>query len=142
MEAAAVKFEYIDHTADVGFRLQANSPSYAFVAAAEGMFDIMLSRRMVQECHSWEISVEATGWEELLVAFLEELLYRYEMHGEVPHSVCMRNLTETTLSAASRGEFFDADRHEPTIQIKAVTYHQLRASPTESGFEISVIFDI
>lgn len=138
----AAEVEYIDHTADVGIRVRADTATDAFAAAAESMFDIMLNREAVSEAHTWQVSADAEGWEDLLVAFLEELLYRYEMQREVPRHVHIHDLTPQHITAQTRGDYLDPARHEPDVQIKAVTYHQLRAAERDGRFEVSVIFDI
>lgn len=132
----------IDHTADVGIRVSAPSASEAFVAAAGGMMDIMVDRTHVAERETWSVEVEATAWDDLLVAWLEELLYRYEMAQLIPKRIELRDLSPDRLAAELHGERLDPERHDTGVQIKAVTYHQLRAEETEGGFEIQVIFDI
>ena len=133
---------HIDHTADVGIRVSAPSAAEAFVAAAEGMVDIMVDRTEVAERETWSIELEATAWDDLLVAWLEELLYRYETERLIPKRIELGRLSPDRLAGELHGEHLDPQRHDTGVQIKAVTYHQLRAEETEAGFEIQVIFDI
>ncbi len=135
--------EHIDHTADVGIRVLAATPEAAFIAAAEAMLDmIVVNRDAIAEAQSRQVGVEADGWEELLVAWLEELLYELEVEHLVPSSIVIRELSSDRLHAELRGESFDPDQHESGIQIKAVTYHQLVAEERDQGFQVQVIFDI
>jgi SHS2 domain-containing protein len=132
----------VDHTADVGLQVRASSPAEAFKAVGEAMFDIMLHREEVDERETWRISVAATDWEDLLVRWLEELLYRYEIDGLVVRRCFIREIVPDHLNADAVGEHLDTGKHQPKIQIKAVTYHQLKAQQASDGFEIQVIFDI
>ena len=140
--ATGAHVEALDHTADVGLVVRADAPDVAFAAVAEAMVDIMVNREQVEEAESWQVEVEADGWEDLLVTWLEEVLYRFEMDGLVPHSCHVDAISPTHLLATLCGEHLDRDKHEMGVQIKAVTYHQLRAEETGEGFEIRVILDI
>lgn len=136
------RVEVLDHTADIGLRVTAAAPAEVFTAAAEAMADIIVSRVEIGERSSWEIEVSATGWPDLLVAWLEEVLYRYEVEGLTPVRVEIEDLDSQHLRATLHGDVVDPERDEPGVQIKAVTYHQLVARETADGFEIQVIFDI
>jgi SHS2 domain-containing protein len=135
--------EQIDHTADIGLRVRAATPAEAFELVAGGMFDFIVTNRDTVELElDEELQVEADGWEDLLVAWLEELLYRFETDRFVPKVIAIRQIEHDLLVADLQGGTFDAARHETGVQIKAVTYHQLRAELTADGFQIQVIFDI
>ena len=136
------QIEFLDHTADIGVRVRAATPTQAFVATAEAMFDFMVERGQVSAIHRWPVQVEANGWEDLLVTWLEELLYLYEMERIVPSAIQVMEITSTRLTAEMEGEYLDPARHETKIQIKAVTYHQLLAESSADGFIVQVLFDI
>jgi SHS2 domain-containing protein len=134
--------ELIEHTADIGLRVTAPTPEAAFVATAEGMFDIMVSREEVQPRRTVSVEAAAEAYDTLLVAWLEELLYHYEVDRFIPREIRLPELTPQHIRAELIGDLLDPAIHEPGVQIKAVTYHQLRAEKTGQGFEIQVIFDI
>ena len=139
---SSARVELLDHTADVGVRVHADSPAAAFAAVAEAMFDVMVDRDQIEEVRTWEVRVEAEGWEDLLVVWLEELLYRYEMDLLVAHRCHIVELSPTRLLATLHGDRLDRPKHDIGVQIKAVTYHQLVAEEAEEGFVTQVIFDI
>lgn len=134
--------ERIGHTADVGLRVKAASAPDAFVAVAQGMFEILLSRRDAAETEEWAIHVTADDWQDLLVAWLEELLYRFEMEEMVPASFEIKRLDPEQLEARIRGERLDPDRHEVGTQIRAVTSNHIYARQMSAGFEVQIVFDI
>lgn len=137
-----VRIETMDHTADVGLRVRAATPREAFVAVAQGMFDVMVDRARVPSRLVRDIRVNAEGWPDLVIAWLEELLYLYETERVVPHHIEIVELTPAYLSARLHGDTLHPGRDEPGVQIKAVTYHRLQAEETRDGFEIQVVFDI
>ncbi|MBV9282024.1 MAG: archease, partial [Chloroflexi bacterium] len=100
--ATGAHVEALDHTADVGLVVRADAPDVAFAAVAEAMVDIMVNREQVEEAESWQVEVEADGWEDLLVTWLEEVLYRFELEGLVPHSCHVDEISPTHRLATLR----------------------------------------
>jgi SHS2 domain-containing protein len=136
------RIEPIEHTADIGLRVWADTPADAFAAIAGAMFDAMVNREHIPPRERWSIRVIADGWEDLLVAWLEELLYLYETERAIPEACHITDIAPDHLEAELLGDYLDPTRDEQRVQIKAVTYHQLRAEETEEGFFVQVIFDI
>jgi SHS2 domain-containing protein len=138
---------FIDHTADIGLDIVAPNPEAAFIAAAEGMFEIMVNWRTtpalrVSATRSQPVEARADGWQDLLVTWLEELLFLFETERLVPKTIDLADISSNHVRAIVHNDVLDASMHNGTRQIKAVTYHQLRAEATPRGFEIRVIFDI
>jgi SHS2 domain-containing protein len=134
--------ELIDHTADIGLRIKAVTPAAAFAALTEGMFGIMVKRETITTTHLWRESVQGRDWEDLLVRWLEELLFRYESEGLAVRECHVRSIDPTHVEAELKGCPIDPSVQEMGVQIKAVTYHQLAAHETDDGFVAQVIFDI
>ena len=78
-------------TADIGLRAFAASPSRLISEATIGMQDILLSEmaqislnKHVRHTSQWQISSPVTDgvkhWDLLLIQWLEEVLYRSEIH--------------------------------------------------------------
>ncbi len=86
-----------------------------------------------------ELRIEAEGPDTLLLRWLQELLYIYEVEGLVPREVEFSSVEHTSLLAVVTWK--PAER-TPVLDIKGVTYHGLEARPTEDGWRGQVIFDI
>ncbi|MDD5428905.1 MAG: archease, partial [Candidatus Omnitrophica bacterium] len=71
------RYEQFEHTADIGIRVFGKDLKELFENAALGMFDLIADLGGIKT--SIEETVEADGdtSEELLVAWLDELLYRF-----------------------------------------------------------------
>jgi SHS2 domain-containing protein len=135
--------EQIEHTADIGIRVRASSPEEAFEAAALGMFDIVApSRRIADASERSEVRLTGDGWADLLVKWLEELLFIYEIDGLVPIRAEVDRIGPHGLEAHVSWHCFNPAPDQRGVEIKAVTYHMLKAGPTADGFEAQVIFDI
>lgn len=135
------RFEVIDTTADVGIVAHGESMAEAFAAAAEGMFSLISDLDGVQEALSRTISLEADDLEELLVAWLSELLFIFDVENLLfrRFEVEVQGLR---LRAVAFGEEVDRARHHVYIGIKAVTYHLLEVAPEDGGWRARAIFDI
>ena len=135
------KYRILEHTADVGIEAKGETLKEAFENAASGMLSIMIDPEKVGEKESYSLQVKGKDEKELLVAFLSELLYKYEVNDFLPKRVDISLLTDKDLKAEVYGEKIDLKRHIIDTQIKAVTYHQLKIKKNKD-WRIKVIFDI
>jgi SHS2 domain-containing protein len=136
------KFEFIEHTADLGFRAYAVSIEELFVHAAEAFFEAILSTESVEERINRSIEVEAGALDELMVNWLNEFLYLYDTERLVFRRFQIKPIRQNRLEANAWGEIMDPARHEIKSGIKAVTYHKLYVREREGVWETQVIFDI
>ena len=139
-------FEEVDHTADLGLRVRAESLEGLLRQAALGLASLLTDPAAVGSSERATIEVRGIDLEELLVAWLNELLYRFESKRLVltafPELHIERGGEGYRLLAAGTGGRWDPQHHPPGAPIKAATYHGLKIVPaTDGGFEITLIFD-
>jgi len=134
-----VRYEEIDHTADVGIRAYGQTVDELFANAAEGMFSLIADLTKVKPVGEVEVRLEAEDLSTLLLRWLSELLYLHETQRLVFSSFEV-HVVGTTLDGRARGEAIDKARHELKLAIKAVTRHGLTVDPKKGIAE--VIFDI
>jgi SHS2 domain-containing protein len=144
----SVPWTLIEHTADVGLELRAATLDDLFVDAAAGLFDVVTDVTRIETRDEVTFDVTADAADFLLVAWLEELLYRFDTAGEL----FIRGEAHVTgdggdghawsLHAHMRGERFDPERHPLKVQVKAITYHGLELAQDEHGWRARVIFDL
>ena len=135
----------VEHTADVGIEVRAATLEALFVDAAAGFCDAITEVARIGAGEGRSFEVEAPGLDLLLVAWLEELLFRFETTGMLyarGEASVEGKGDSWSLRAHMRGERFDAARHPLKVQIKAVTYHALEVARDEHGWRARVIFDI
>ena len=87
-------------------------------------------------------SLKAGNPEDLLVAWLEEILYFFTVKRIGFHDLKIASLTSTTLCGTGIGGKINIKRHRVDREIKAVTYHDLKINETKNGFRTRIIFDI
>jgi SHS2 domain-containing protein len=135
-------YEFLDHTGDIGIRVWANGVQKLFQEAALALFDIITDLDRVEAHLKREISVQGAGQEELMVAWLSELLYLHEVEELLFCDFVITELDERKVKAWAKGERFHAGRHLIKTAIKAVTYHQLEIKEHDGRWHAQIIFDI
>ena len=136
------RYKFIDHTADIGIIAFGKDLPETFANAAYAMFDILTDVSKVNGKDSFELQVSAQNQEELLVTWLDELLFRYETERIVCDRFVINNLVDKSLNATVFYEKIDREKHEIITEIKNVTYHQLNIKKVRSGWSAQVIFDL
>ena len=136
------RYRLLDHTADVGIIAFGRDLAVSFGNAAYAMFDILTDVGKIKELDKFDLQVSADNIEELLVAWLDELLYQYETERLICRRFVIDDMNDKSLHANVFGEKVDPARHEIKAEIKSVTYHQLKVENTDDGWEVQVIFDV
>jgi len=135
------EFDILDHTADVGIIAYGASLNQAFANAARGLFSLITDLDDVKEALSRDIEVTAPDQESLLVAWLNELIYRFDVENILFNRFDVTQLDSTRLKARTYGEKVDSSRHKLKTGVKATTYHMLKVEKT-NGYQVQVLFDI
>ena len=134
--------EQIEHTSDVGLRVWAEDMAGLLAEATEGMLELMLDREGVAPRREREISAEGADDEALLVAWLEEVLFVFEVGKMALAAVEVDAAENGAAGGRLLGEDFDPGRHEVRSVIKAVTWHNLEVKKSDAGYEVTVILDV
>jgi SHS2 domain-containing protein len=138
------RIETFDHTADVGLRIQGDDLDDLFRTAAQGVFDYIVVNRdevRVRETESLVLSAEQPV--DLLVAWLNELIYRSETQHRLYTQFSARVSDDgKSLEAEIGGEPIDRERHVLDHEVKAVTHHALELKRDGQGWAAELILDI
>jgi SHS2 domain-containing protein len=127
----------VEHTADWGLEVWAPDLPELMEEAARGLFELMgVVVSEESRCHR-QLEIGADDREQLLVSFLEELLFIAESE-DLAFDGFLLNLVGTNLLARLEGGFIVSR----TKEVKAVTYHKLEISETKRGLKTSIIFDV
>jgi len=137
--ALPVRYEEIEHTADVGIRAYGSTLNELFANAAEGMFSLIADLDSVKPVGEIEVRLAAEDIPTLKLRWLSELLYIHETQRLLLAAFDVQ-VDGTSLRGRARGEAIDKKRHELKLVIKAVTRHRLSVDPQKGIAE--VIFDI
>src|SRR2546430_11162075 len=123
-----VRYEEIEHTADVGIRAYGSTLDELFANAAEGMFSLVADLGSVKAVGEIEVRLEAEDLPTLLLRWLSELLYIHETQ-RLPFASFEVPVDGTSLRGRGPGETIDKNRHELRPATKAGTRKQFAAEP-------------
>ena len=114
----------------------------AFVNAARGLLYVIVEGEDVRPERERIVAVHASDTDQLLVRWLSEVLFLVDAERFVPVDFDLLEFSETYLRARLRGEQYDEGRHESKIDVKAITYHQLKIEEHEGRSSVTVFVDI
>ena len=142
--AVGAGFEITEHTADLGLRVWAASQPALFEQAALALSSLLCDPAAVEPRETFTVVAEAPAGapDALLVAWLNELLYRVETDRIVFSRFTVDGLTRRHVSARAQGEPIDQTRHHPRLTVKAATYHDLSVRQHEGRWEATVLLDV
>jgi len=131
-------YTVIDHTADIGIRITGVDIKNLFLEAG---------RAMVAEIGADTTSVEKNiiidfigyDYEDLLVVFLNGLLYEIQTRNFRVSGLNITSLNETNIRAVVKGTVSSAPLKK---NIKAATYHNLAIIKLVNEYETTIIFDV
>ncbi len=133
-------YHLFDHTADLGIEIGAAAPEKVFEILGKALFSELIDGD-IKTKESQDIKIFAVSKEELLVKFVNELLYIFEVKNMV-FSDFSCTLDKDTLFCKCYGETFDPDRHTQKREIKAATYHEIFFGKKSGMWNARIIFDI
>ncbi len=115
------RFEWIDHTADTGILVYADSLQSLFETAGEALFHIITDLRKVRPRLERQIEVRTQPLERLMVDWLGELLYLHDVENLLFKEFEVEFDGEDGLKAKARGEVYQEGIHIIKTGVKAVT---------------------
>lgn len=136
---------FLDHTADIAVELEASTLEALFEEALSAFTEALTEPGLLEERTSRRFDLTATAPDLLLVDWLTELNYAFEIE-DLLFRRAEITLEESPsgglrLTGQAWGEPRD-DRHPIKVLIKAVTYHGLEVAHTPTGWRARVVFDI
>jgi len=141
-------YSTFDHTADVGLEVRGEDLADLLATAARAVFDQMLQDRpgSVAATETLHVRCEADlapDEAEVLVAWLQELLFRFETDALMPITVHVEEATGEGVRARVGFGRFDPERHGTRLEVKAVTYHGLQVQEAPDGsWHARLILDV
>lgn len=135
-------FEIIDHTADIGIIAYGVDIKQVFVNAALALFSLITEPEDIKEELQHSLKLQADDEESLLVEWLNELIYLFDVDHILFKRFEIDNLTKNQLEARCFGEKLKPSQHKLKMGVKAATYHMLRIERNKTGYQVQVIFDV
>ena len=146
----AKDFEQVPHTADIKIRVYGKTLADLFRNAVIGMFQSIgpqvpgcrvENERLVcdQLTVKHDIEVASIDLEALLVDFLSEALYLSDVYNEAYLDAKIHKVNDKSIQATLYGVKVTGFE---VVEIKAVTYHELKIEQVEGLWQADIVFDI
>lgn len=136
------EFKPLEHTADTGFEAWGEDLYSLLQNAAWALTNVVLDPAGARPGETRQLTATGGDREELLVNWLNEVLYLLDGARFVPAAIEVERLEDLVLQATVQGEPRDDERHPPRLVVKAVTFHQLAVFEREEGWGARVFLDI
>jgi SHS2 domain-containing protein len=147
-----MKFKFLEHTADMKFQAFGKNLEEMFANSALGMFNAMHEGK-VKEKKKIKIKAKGKDFESLLYNFLEELLVLFDgdnfflskvsnikIHHSVYPKLRNKGAKKFTLEAEVVGD--DAKNYTISIDVKAITYHEMFVKQKEGKWICQIVLDV
>ena len=135
------QFETFEHEADIGIRGFGATAEEAFANAAKAMYSVMVDLTRVEQKEFRGVNVTAGDREQLLVEWLNGLLAVSDIERMVFSRFEVR-IEGTALAGNAWGERLDRSRHEPNVEVKGATYHQLSVREEQGAVVAQCVVDV
>jgi SHS2 domain-containing protein len=135
-------YRILEHPSDLGIEASGRSLKEVFEYAALGLVSIIADPATVDPAERRFVRLEGSDHENLLVKWLSEILYLYDGQQFLPSDVEITRLTATELGAVVAGEPVNEKKHALKMDVKAITYHQLKVEERKDGCLVRVFVDI
>jgi SHS2 domain-containing protein len=136
------RYRIFDHTADLGIEIYGSDEKELFTNAAYALLDTMADMDRIEVYEKRRFAVGGSDWEDLLVNFLREILSLFNGEELLLREFSISYINSHYVTGEAGGEVFNPEKHQIKMEIKAVTYHQVRVEQTPDGWKGRVIFDV
>lgn len=138
------KYRFLRHTADAKFQALGQTLEEAFANAALATSSLMWDWRRVEKKVEYPVRAEGRDLEQLLVNFLEEILYlldtkEFLLNSTEDMSIHKRN-EGYVLNARFLGDNY-SDRYNLLGGVKAITYNEMSITKNDH-YTVQVVIDI
>lgn len=141
--------EYLDHITDAYLRIHGTNLEEAFEYAGKGLVGTMYELEGIQPKKQAPIVAEGKDLENLLFDWLDKILLivlidRIIMSEFIVEIVRDEKSGKYIINGYGKGENIDPDRHELKVEIKGITYHEMKIleNKDSNGVTIEYIVDL
>jgi len=143
--ATMERYLILPHTADGKFRAFGRTLEEAFSNSALAVASLMWNWQEIERRVSYAVDVRGRDPEQLLVRFLEEVLFLFDTRsfllGEVEGTKISEGDGDRRLEAVLWGDN-RPDEHEIFGEVKAITYNEMKIEKSCDRWSVQVVVDM
>lgn len=136
------KYEFIEHTADVGFIAYGRTARELFSNAFDAFVETIIDPTNVKADSRRNVKITSDDMAESLQKFLQKLIILSDAEGFIPLHIGSIDIKDGVLYAVIKGVIFDESKHRIKTLIKGVTYHGLAIIKINGMLKAQVILDL
>jgi SHS2 domain-containing protein len=137
--------KFLDHTADVLFVAKAGTVEDLFKECAIALEETMVDIKEVKPKKKIKILGEGKKIDDVLFNFLDDLIF-FKDYKQMVFSKFEISIEEKegtiNLTCFASGEPIDFTRHDPKVDVKAVTMHLFKVEQVKDAWKAQVLLDI
>lgn len=136
-------FEELEHTADAAVRVAGGTAEEALGRLVLAFAELVSGGGEVVPTEALVVETQPSDRAAMAVDVLRELLYRFDSRGLIPNA-CEVLRFDPDLGTAVRVELgpWNERAHGEGLVLKAVTLHEARFEPSDTGWVAQVVFDV
>ncbi len=138
-------YKFIDHTADVLFEAEAPTLPELFAQCGLALEDTQVDVTLIEAKETVEITGKNAKIDRLLFDFLDDVLYHKDADLLIFNQFDItidEDGGEYSLKCTAHGEKLDHSKHDPKVDVKAITMHLFEVSEIAGGWKAKVLVDI
>lgn len=123
--------EYLDHMTDAYLRIRGQSMTEAFEYSAMGLVNIMYDIENIEKKQRIPIFAEGEELENLLFDWLDKILLMMLIDKVIFSKFKIELIFDKSsdkyiINGYGEGELVDLNKHEIKVEIKGITYHEMK----------------
>ena len=130
-------FRYLEHVADCCVEVKAENSADLFYQSMLALYNVM-EPNSSSEFVIRDMELEAANTEDLLIAFLNEILFSVDSYYEVYDEIDFLDLNDKRIKAQLQGKKIS----QISNQIKAATYHEFSIKIENGVMNATFILDL
>jgi len=136
-----MKYEFIEHTADIQFKSYGESLEESFSNAAEALVHT-ICYDPIKSTKIKKIKIKGNDLENLLYNFLEELVFLFDSEQFILSKIKNMKINQKTFELVAELVGDSAEKYEIYSHIKAITYNDMFVKNESGGWTCQVILDV
>jgi len=141
-----MRYKHVEHTSDVAFEAYGDSLEELFANSALATYSFMTDiDELMKEPATEEraVNIQSEDLYSLMFDWLDEILFFFESEMLMFTRFDIKvDAEKFSLGGKCKGVFFDPEKHEVGIIIKAVTYHMMEIKEEGGRWRARVVLDV
>jgi len=138
-------YKFLDHTADVLFIAEAPTLEQLFEQCGLAVEETQVNLSKIEQTEKITFEVKNNTIEKLLFDFLDDLVFYKDadllIFNKFDIKITEKN-KEYVLTCTAYGDKLDHAKHEPKVDVKAITMHLFEVKEIQGGWQAQVLIDI